>query len=84
MSFVLSTISPIWKVLLIGLVLGAGLPALFALGMRSLTAGDTGSGPTVVGRTGAVLCFGLVILAVAFGIAVLVGGKHFLGLFGLS
>lgn len=84
MSFLITTISPIWKVLLIGLLLGAGLPALFALGIRTLAAGDSGSGTTAAARVGAGFCFGVVLLAVAFAIAVLVGGKHFLGLFGLS
>ncbi|GAC79193.1 MULTISPECIES: hypothetical protein [Gordonia] len=33
-------ISSITKVLAVGLILGAGLPALFALGMRAEAAGD--------------------------------------------
>lgn len=89
MDFVLSTIAPIWKVLLIGLVLGAGMPAMFALGVRSLSAGTvaadgtpTGQGSSTAGKLGAAACFTVVLLAVGFGIAVLVGGKHFLGLFG--
>ena len=30
----------VWKVLLVGLILGAGLPALFAVGVRGLAIGN--------------------------------------------
>ena len=35
-----------WHVLLAGIILGAGLPAIFALGLRSLSYG-TGKDPTI-------------------------------------
>jgi hypothetical protein len=75
------------KVLVAGLVLGAGLPALFALGVRftALGAGDdagvaaTGGGGTaaaVRGHAGyrllGLACFVVVALAVALGITVVV------------
>jgi len=84
-------LSELWQVLLVGLVLGAGLPALFALGMRSLNAGRTvalagggaGSGstskPSALGMTGAVICFGIVVLAIAFGIVVIIYGNKIFG-----
>ncbi|WP_066911885.1 hypothetical protein [Millisia brevis] len=68
-----------WRVLLVSLVLGAGLPALFALGVRSLAFGIGGSAeadiaarPHPIGRLLAALCFGLVVLFVALGITVVV------------
>ena len=66
-----------WKVVVAGLLLGAGLPALFALGIRLSAegAGETGA-PVTRGRpTYAVLgkaCFAVVALAVALGITVVV------------
>ena len=50
----------IWKVLLASVVLGAGLPALFALAVRSLD-----SGRLVLGRAAA----GVLLLVVAYGVA---------------
>ena len=72
-----------WKVLVVGLVLGAGLPLVFALGIRSLawgeggtaTAGAAGGGGAAsrpAGKPLAVLCFAVVVLAVALGITVIV------------
>ena len=72
----------IWQVLVVGLLLGAGLPALFSLGMLSLSrgrmAGSDGhlrtDAPPVssLGKIGAIVCFGLVVLVALFGIAVIV------------
>jgi hypothetical protein len=71
-----------WKVLVAGLLLGAGLPALFALGIRSMaygTGGDAevhaaGVSPKAhpVGLTLGYLCFAIVVLAVALGITFIV------------
>ncbi|MBB2941234.1 hypothetical protein FB565_000938 [Actinoplanes lutulentus] len=72
-----------WKVLLIGILIGAGLPAIFAFGIRSMaygTGGDaevhaTGSAgprPHPAGRIGAAACFGVVLLGVALGITFIV------------
>jgi hypothetical protein len=49
----------LWKVLLASVVLGAGLPAVFALAIRSLA-----SGRLVVGRVVA----GVLLLVVAYGV----------------
>jgi hypothetical protein len=74
-----------WKVLLAGVILGAGLPALFALGIRSLAYGAGGdaevhasgvTGPkahpigTLVGYT----LFAIVILGALLGITFIVAG----------
>lgn len=67
-----------WKVLAIGLVLGAGLPMVFALGVRSLAYGvggdaEDGNAPgNPIGKLGAVLCFGLVAVAIVLGITAIV------------
>jgi hypothetical protein len=77
------------QVLLLGFLLGVGLPVLFALGVRSLnssrqlvsvgTAGEEITKPSAAGRVGAAICFGLCVLAVAFGIVVIVYGKQLFG-----
>jgi hypothetical protein len=71
-----------WKVLLAGLLLGAGLPAVFALGVRSMaygTGGDAevhGAGdapaPHRAGRVLAVVCFAVVLVGVALGVTFIV------------
>ena len=74
--------------LAVGLLLGVGIPALFSIGMRSLEHGrvlapagatnastdGTVAGPA--GKAGAVVCFGVCILAVLFGIVVIIFGKQ--------
>ena len=71
------------RVLAVCLVLGAGLPALFALGVRALAYGaggeaqvhETGVSVPVPHRAGTVAayaCFAVVLLAVALGIAFIV------------
>ena len=90
MDILVKALGALWQVLLVGLVLGAGLPALFALGLRSLNAGRTvamagggagatGSKPSALGLTGAVICFGIVVLSVAFGIVVIILGDKIFG-----
>lgn len=69
-----------WKVALTSLLLGAGLPALYALGVRASVVGgageDTSSGSARTGqpasRALAVLCFLLVLAAVAVGLTVII------------
>lgn len=79
-------LSSLWQVLAVGVLLGAGLPALFSLGMRSLVIGRIapdgsliGDSPTTLGRAGAYVCFGLTILAAVGGIIVIVFGKQIFG-----
>lgn len=67
-----------WNVLLAGLLIGAGLPAIFALGIRALAWGTGGDADTVqhaphpVGKALAALCFLVVIASIALGIGVIV------------
>ena len=82
MEVLTHALAAIWQVLVVGLLLGAGLPALFALGMRSLSAGRragadghlrTDAPPvSTLGKIGAIVCFGLVVLTALFGITVIV------------
>ena len=77
------------QVLGVGLLFGAGLPALFALGMRLLAKVPPGADfdpdadehppTTTAGRVGAWACFGLCVLAAAFGVVVIVFGKQMFG-----
>jgi hypothetical protein len=67
----------IWKVLLAGLILGAGLPAIFALGVRSMAGGaESVAGPkanplgTVVGW----ILFAVVLAGILLGITFIVAG----------
>ncbi|HSF37240.1 MAG TPA: hypothetical protein VLA70_14055 [Nocardioides sp.] len=66
------------RVLVVGLVLGAGLPAVFALGIRALAFGDGGDAelshakPHPVGKLLAYLAFAIVISGVLLGLTVIV------------
>jgi hypothetical protein len=72
----------LWKIVVIGLLCGAGLPALFAIGLRALSL--PGSGRTVsadsdqivggnpVAIAAAVLCFAVVLAAIGWGIYLIV------------
>ncbi len=83
MDILIKALSSLWQVLAVGLLLGAGLPALFALGVRSINTGrpvlagaDGRARPTPAGIAGAVVCFGVCVAAVLFGIVVIVFGKQ--------
>jgi len=74
----------LWKIIVFGLVLGAGLPALFAVGVRALGVGqsdeaDTETGTvqagtvqagrgSLAGQAFAVLCFAAILAAIGWGI----------------
>jgi hypothetical protein len=69
----------LWKIVVFGLVLGAGLPSLFAVGLFSLSKGprqvatDGGDSDVVVGGNplgmlAAGLCFLIILAAIAWGI----------------
>ena len=66
------------EVLIISLVVGAGLPALFAVGMRSYAYGEGGAATVsggsrhLMGKVVGVACFALVVLVIALGLAVIV------------
>ncbi len=74
-----------WKVLFYSLVLGAGLPVVYALGVRASALGAAradGADATVVrrrqaiGRTLAGLCFLIVLAGVGVGLASIVASGH--------
>jgi hypothetical protein len=82
MNQVLAALDATWRILLIGIVLGAGLPAMFAVGVRALAWGTASEGdspdedaklePTLAGRLVAYTMFALVILAVLAGVGYIV------------
>ncbi len=85
----IATITPIWKVLAVGILLGAGLPAIFAIGMRlqspaSPDGGSIAGQPAAGRRIAGIACFVVVVVAVLFGLAVLVGGDSVLRAVGLG
>jgi hypothetical protein len=67
------------RILVVGVLAGAGLPAVFALGLRALTvpgATTAGASPRVPPHriAAAALCFGVVLAAVGYGVALVVRG----------
>ena len=71
----LSALDGAWRVLVAGLLLGAGLPILFALGVKSQAwaNGDLPDRPAnPAGRVVAVALYSLVVLAILLGISYIV------------
>jgi hypothetical protein len=75
----------IWEIVVVGLLAGAGLPALFALGMRALgrpgrahaVASENelvGGNPAAMAIAG--LCFAICVAAVGYGIYIIVVSGH--------
>jgi hypothetical protein len=73
----------VWKILVFGIILGAGLPTLFAFGIRSMAYGAGGEAelhesgvalPTAhpIGKVLAFVCFAIVLLAIALALTFLV------------
>ena len=70
----------LWKIIVVGLLLGAGLPALFAVGLRALSpassatvttesgSGTAWAGASLLGKVVAVLCFAIVLAAIGWGV----------------
>jgi hypothetical protein len=66
----------LWKIIVFGLLLGAGLPALFAVGLRALSGTESAEGGStaatagggLAGRAFAVLCFAAILAAIGWGI----------------
>jgi hypothetical protein len=77
-------LSAIWRIVVVGLLAGAGLPALVAVGLRALspraassaTNGTATAGENPAGVTVAVLCFAVVLAAIGYGIYLIVAGGH--------
>ena len=88
MSQLFAALDASWRILLIGLVLGSGLPVLFAFGIRAMAWGSEGGTavdldgprpePHPVGRWIAYAIFGFVVLSVLLGIGYIVA--HGLGM----
>ena len=75
MSQVLLALQAGAQVLFAAILLGAGLPAIFAFGMRALAYGSGGNAevdvemrPHPAGKALAGLCFGVVVIAILLGI----------------
>jgi hypothetical protein len=65
------------KVVLVSLLVGAGIPAVFALGVRALAPVEGGTSRSGVRVGAAVLCFAVCLAAVAYGVYRLVAtGGH--------
>ncbi|MFD7448660.1 hypothetical protein [Kitasatospora sp. NPDC059827] len=70
----------LWRIVVVGLLTGAGLPALFALGLRLLNptrAEGSADRPTAgaVGYALAGLVFAVVLAAIGWGISVIVNHR---------
>jgi hypothetical protein len=82
-------LTALWKIVVIGLAAGAGLPAIFAIGLRALNprsgsvpagAGEGAAAPAVdrsnpAGLVIAVICFAAVLAGVGWGIYSIVHGS---------
>ena len=86
MGILLDTINALWKVLAVGILLGAGLPALYALALRSMNSGRTvhadgtvSGSASAVGRATGYILLAIVIAVALFGIVVIVWGKQIFG-----
>lgn len=76
----------LWKIVVVGLICGAGLPALFAIGLRALSIpragqpagaadGDRIIGGNPAGIAAATVCFAVVLAAIGWGIYIIVDGS---------
>jgi hypothetical protein len=76
----------LWQIVVVGLICGAGLPALFAVGLRALALGDgrmqtTGPdsdrivGGNPAGIAAAAVCFAVVLGACGWGIYLIVSAS---------
>ncbi len=78
MNNVVFALEGAFKVLMAGLLLGAGLPAVFALGIRALAYGVGGDAevdqapPHPIGKLLAALCFAVVVAGIVLGITIVV------------
>lgn len=77
MNMVSLALESAWKVLLTSIVLGAGIPAMFAFGVRALAAGNgqlvTNEAPKPAAKVLAALAFLVVIAAVGLGLTIIIG-----------
>jgi hypothetical protein len=80
-------LTALWQIVVVGLIAGAGLPALFAIGLRVMslpgrraqTAGadsDSVIGGSMVGLVLGAICFLVVLAAVGWGIVAIYQAGH--------
>ncbi len=73
------SLSALWKIVVFGLIAGAGLPAIFAAGLFSLSRGpraartagtdsDVLVGGSAIGMVVAAICFLVVLAAIGWGV----------------
>jgi hypothetical protein len=79
-------LTALWQIVVVGLLAGAGLPAVFALGVRTLspppttsdgplalaTAQEPSPSPSRARVAVSALCFALVVAAIAYGLYLIV------------
>jgi hypothetical protein len=75
----------LWKIIVVGLICGAGLPALFAIGLRALSIPRSGQPATAgqdriiggnpAGMAAATVCFAVVLAAIGWGLYIIVAGS---------
>ncbi|MFH9354057.1 hypothetical protein [Kitasatospora sp. NPDC017646] len=75
-------LNALWKIIVVGVLVGAGLPALFAIGVRALnppvrTDGAAATRPVAgpLGYLVAVVCFTVVLAAIGWGVSVIVSHR---------
>jgi hypothetical protein len=75
-------LSALWRIVVIGVLAGAGLPALFAVGLRALSTDPRGGtltddddrvvGGSSAGIAVAAVCFVVVLAAIGYGVYLIV------------
>ncbi|MEU6973645.1 hypothetical protein AB0A71_39180 [Kitasatospora aureofaciens] len=72
----------LWKIIAVGVLVGAGLPALFAIGVRALnppartdSAATTPPAAGPIGYLVAAVCFAVVLAAIGWGVSVIVSHR---------
>ena len=76
-------LTALWKIVVLGLAAGAGLPAIFAIGLRALNprpaaAGEqaqAGGTASPIGIVAAAVCFAVVLSAIGWGIDFIVSSS---------
>ncbi len=75
----------LWRIVVVGLIAGAGLPALFAVGLRAISLNSNGGsqpvdsdrviGDNPLGIAAGAVCFAVVLAAIGWGIYFIVAGS---------
>ena len=67
----------IGNIVLFGVLIGAGLPTLYAFGVRALDSSSRATGRTVtLYKTGAYACFAAVVAVILFALWFIAAGGH--------